>query len=341
MLGIDAVLMQICWQANALMIFAGLNVLMLLILVFLWMGNRILLNSLWYRNLLVDYNHEIYPDNVWYRAHDERNYDLVNLGSSSPMYAFDYSDYHIKAMNWAQQPQSLLYDVRLFKNFHSILKDGGYVLISIMPFTSINKQSSVMDAVRYSHTLADVLIDEEYRRKAMFLGRYPIFMGKRAIKELAKSIIGYRQISQKDHQPEDSSMSDNELQNDAMFWNELWRKQFNIRDYKDPLTKQNAQGRQVRIEAMRELIDFCRERGYNPIYVILPMTKQLRNYLDDEFMDKYVYEYLKQVERDVPVLDYLKDEELARPEWYANAYFLNKKGAKKFTGKVLEALKLQ
>ena len=340
LLFLDVIMLVVCYLSDELPIFIGLNILGLIMLAFLWLGNRVLLKSPWYRNLLVDYDHEIYPDNVWYRAHDERNFELVNLGSSSSVYAFDYVGHDVKAMNWARQPQTLLDDIRLVKNFHSILKDGGYVLISIMPFTSINKQTGLMDAVRYSQTLADVLLEEKYRRKANFLAKYPIFMGKRALKEAFKAIIGYHQNVQMWQQPENNPMNEAELEADAMNWDRGWRQQFSIADYKAPLTETNAEGRHVRIQAMRDLIDFCQERGYKPVYVILPMTKQLRHYLHDEFLDKYVYEYLKQVERDVPVLDYLKDEELLRPEWYANAYFLNKKGAKKFTGKVLEDLNL-
>ena len=163
-------------------------------------------------------------------------------------------------------------------------------------------------------------------------------MGKRALKEAVKAIIGYHQNVQKWQQPENNPMSEAELEADAMNWDRGWRQQFSIANYKDPLTDTNAEGRQIRIKAMRDLIDFCQEHGYKPVYVILPMTKQLRHYLHDEFLDKYVYEYLKQVGRDVPVLDYLKDEEMLQPELYANAYFLNKQGARKFTGKVLQAI---
>lgn len=335
---LDVIMLAVCYQSDKLLIFAVLNALGLVMLTFLWLGNRVLLKSPWYCNLFVDYNHEIYPDNVWYRVHDERNFDLVNLGSSSSVYAFDYDGHDVKAMNWAQQPQTLLEDIRLVKNFHSILKEGGYVLISIMPFTSINKKTGLMDVVRYRRVLAGSLQEKKYLRKADFLVRYPIFIGKRALKEAVKALIGYHQNVRKCQQPENNPMSEAELEADAMNWDRGWRQQFSIVEYKDPLTEVNAEGRQIRIKAMRDLIDFCQERGYKPVYVILPMTKQLRHYLHDGFMDKYVYEYLQEVGRDVPVLDYLKDEEMSKPELYANAYFLNKKGARKFTGKVLQAL---
>ena len=88
------------------------------------MINKILKKTQWYRNMLVDPDHEIYPDNTWYRTHDERNIDIVNLGSSGGKWAFDYSGTEVKGMNWAQQPQTLLEDYNLLRHYHSILRKG-------------------------------------------------------------------------------------------------------------------------------------------------------------------------------------------------------------------------
>ena len=54
-------------------------------------GCTLLYKTDWYKSFFVDIDHEIYPDNTWYRNHEERNYDIVNLGSLSAKYAFDYS----------------------------------------------------------------------------------------------------------------------------------------------------------------------------------------------------------------------------------------------------------
>lgn len=62
----------------------------------------------WYSRIFVDTEHQVYPDNTWYRTHNERNFDVVVLGSSGAKWAFDFSNLPIKAMNWAQQPQTLV-----------------------------------------------------------------------------------------------------------------------------------------------------------------------------------------------------------------------------------------
>ena len=116
----------------------------------LYIVNKTLKKTQWYLTLFVDPLHEIYPDNEWYRKHDERNFDLVNLGSSGGKWAFNYSGFNIKAMNWAQQPQTLLEDYNLLRHFHSILRKGGYVIITIMPFTGLNKETNLYDALKFA-----------------------------------------------------------------------------------------------------------------------------------------------------------------------------------------------
>ena len=53
-------------------------------------GCQILYKTEWYKSLFLDPDHTIYPDNYWYRKNDERNFDVVNLGSSGGKWAFDY-----------------------------------------------------------------------------------------------------------------------------------------------------------------------------------------------------------------------------------------------------------
>ena len=306
-------------------------------LVCILVVNKILVKSNWYKNLFADFEHERYPDNIWYRKHDERNFDLINLGSNCAKYAFDYSESNIKAMNWASGSQTLIDDFKLVKNFHSILKDGGTVLITIMPFTSINKKVGFMDSFKFCGTLDSTLIDEKYKRKCFLFRRFPVLFGKTAIKAFLKVILGKdKRIITDLWKSDKNPMTEEELKNDAKRWIDGWKKQFNISDLSAPLTLENQTGRVVRIKVMQNLIDFCNERGYKCVYVIPPVTKYLDEYFTDEFKENYIYDYLKQVNRSIPLLDFSNDNELMDKDLYFNTYFLNRKGAKMFTGQVIK-----
>ena len=305
-------------------------------------GCELLKHTRWYEGLFVGADHEIYPDNVWYREHDERNFDLVNLGSSGGKWAFDYSDENIKAMNWAQQPQTLVADYNLLRNFHSILHPGGVVIITIMPFTSLNKETNLMDAVRYLKIGAHEPIQPHLYGKARRYAEYPILFKKSAVKGLLKYFL-HRESSPKANDAKamltNNPMDERQLEADAQRWVDGWKRQFGIRDFEAPLTEQNKRGQEFRVEIMRQLIDFCMEREYRPVYVIPPVTRHLARYYTRKFEEMYVYGFLREVSREIPLLDYSKDGTLQSDSYYFNSFFLNQRGRKLFTHRVLEDLR--
>lgn len=298
--------------------------------------------SEWYKAKFVDFNHERYPDNVWYREHDERNFDVVNLGSSGGRWAYDWQVVGVKGMNWANQPQTLIDDFRLLKNFHSILRKNGVVIITIMPFTGLNKETSVMDTFKYLGTLYwDVVKDMPYLDQAERLRNYPILFGMPAIKAAIKHLLG-REAKTSDWREtiEENPLSRKELENDAECWMSGWAWQFGIADFEAPLTKENQEGRRVRINVMRDIIDFCTERGYRPVYVIPPVSRYLAAKFTSRFRGIYIYEFLKIVNRDVLTLDYLDAADFEDDDLYFNSFFLNAMGRRNFTKRVVQDLQL-
>lgn len=305
-------------------------------------GCNLLYKTKWYKSFFVDANHEIYPDNTWYRNHDERNFDVVNLGSSGGKWAFDYTDTGIKGMNWAQQPQTLLEDFNLLRHYHSILRKNGYVLIVIMPFTGLNKETGLRDAMKYLKidTQGEPIQPYMYKEACRY-AEYPILFKKPAAKALIRFLLG-KDKSRVDNKPsmERNPMSDEELRQDAANWMKGWKHQFIIDDFEAPLTEHNQVGREYRVSLMRQLIDFCIERGYQPVYIIPPVTEYLAKEFTPKFKDLYIYDYLKQVSREIPLLDYSKDATLKDKDFYFNSFFMNLRGRKLFTRRVLKDLGL-
>lgn len=312
--------------------------LVISIIVFLTI-NKILKKTNWYKDLFVDYRHEIYPSNYWYRKHDERNYDVVALGSSGAKYAYDFTDCEIKGMNWGQQPQTLIDDFKLLKTFHSILRKDGIVLINIMPFSSCNKKTGLMDTYRYIGTYYEAkYFDKNFYRKSLLLSKFPLLFCKPAIKALLLYFLG-KDITKKRH-PECQNMSESRLKENAKIFVDDWKKQFGISDFNAPLTEENKQGRLVRLQVLREMIDFIVERNYVPVYVIPPVTQHLSHYYTETFKETYIYSFLNEVGRNVKILDYSNRKDLMDDELYFNSFFMNKKGARKFTETVLTDLGL-
>ncbi|MCM1218487.1 MAG: hypothetical protein NC548_28700 [Lachnospiraceae bacterium] len=292
--------------------------------------NGLVMRTNWYRNVIVEEGK--FPIETWYRKHIERNYDIVNIGSSSAVYAFNYEGLPIKAFNWALQPQSMEYSYRVLKNFHSIIRQNGIVLIPFSPFSGLSvtgKWSEKMDD-RYFGILDSTLIDnynKVAKRRLQPLLSYPLIAIKRLIKDEKAKYF-----------PNCSVCKDEEdFENDAKRWVICWQKEFNIDNLEYPLSNENVKGRSCRMDIMKEMINFCTERGYQPVLVMPPLYSSLSSLLPSHFRENYINSFIRelQISTNVPYLDYMDDIRFSSKEFFYNSFFLNEKGAKKFTKQVL------
>ena len=96
--------------------------------------NKMLKHTNWWRNQYLAT--EQFVSNAGYRDNIIRNYDIANLGSNPAHFAFFYED--VKGQSWATGSQGQDMDFEVLKYFHSYLREGGTVLIPIMPFTAIS-----------------------------------------------------------------------------------------------------------------------------------------------------------------------------------------------------------
>ena len=139
-----------------------------------------------------------------------------------------------------------------------------------------------------------------------------------------------------DHNP----MSAEELERDARDWMRGWARQFNISDFEAPLTEANKEGREIRVKVLRDMIDFCLEREYRPVYVIPPVTGHLAAKFSSRFREIYFDSFISGVGREVRLLNYLNDDRFQNPDFYFNSFFLNARGRRLFTEQVCSDLGL-
>lgn len=289
--------------------------------------------SEWYRGLFIDYGNELYPSQAWFRKHDERNFDVVAIGSASAKYAYDWSAIDVKGMNWGQVPQTLVNSFKLVKNFFSIVRKRGNFLITLCPFSGLHSEPTALETLKYLRLLDhELTCDMPHLARAQRLAAYPILFGKPAIKAGLNHLLK-RERKVEDVRPtlDHNPMSEDELRRDAENWMRGWARQFGIADFEAPLTAENLESRKVRVKVLRDLVDFCVERGYRPVYVIPPVERHLAEKFTKQFKEIYIYGYLKDVARDVPLLDYTNDPEWQSADLYFNSFFLNRRGRKLFT----------
>lgn len=289
----------------------------------------------WYRNNIP--NIENYPGDKWYRYHLDRNYDIVNLGSSSAVFCFNYDGLGVKAFNWALKPQSMEYGFKVLKQYFSILKKNGFVLIPFSPFSSLSVAGKWAESAndKYYHILDHTLIDNysavARRRNTPFRSN-----PKQAVKRLIKDVPAIDIYSYKVQ-----CKSTDEFMKSAKDWINIWMTQFNISDLNQPMSIENLKGRNIRLKIVHDIIKFCQERELKPIIVIPPAHSTLNDYFTSQFVKNYITLFIDELQvPSVKVLDYLNHPLFTKNEYFRDAYIMNETGAKAFTKQILSDLNL-
>lgn len=304
-------------------------IILVIFLTCAWLINKLFKNTNYYKNKFID------TDKF---KNIPKNLEIINLGSNQPKFAFDYTGLHVKGMNWAVGPQTLEYDFRILKNFHNHLQYNSKVLIAISPFQFLilNYKDDDINH-KYYNCLDSSLIDNYSNITKRLHIDYPIFTAKKQILRILKDVKPDNRL-----ELNSNPMNDNEIKNDALKWVDGWKKQFQISDLDNIiLSDTNRVCIEKNVEILKEMIDFCLERKYEPILIIIPVTKALSSYFPNKFVEEQIINYILQSnQKNVRFLNYWKDKQFEAKEFYFNSFFMNKIGRKRFTKQVLKDLGL-
>lgn len=311
-----------------------------LIPVLLLLFNVLFIHTNYYKNGLL--NIDKFASNNEKSAIIPYHLDIVNLGSSQPKFAFDYSNVSAKGMNWAIAPQTLDYDFRVFMKYHCYLKKEGVVLIPICPFKmfvytmpTIFESSSQRNNYKYYSFLSPYLIRNYSKWTSFLLRRLPVLTEKKNIIRFLKDVAQDNRLSL-----DCNSMSDKELRKDAKRWIHSWEKEFNIKMENLVLSEYNKECIEKNIEILNRLLHFCIDNKYKPVLMLLPVTGYLGENFSLSFRKKHIEAYLERAnDLNVPFLNYFNDSRFTSSDLYINSFFLNRKGRLLFTEVVLSELK--
>ena len=293
--------------------------------------NRIITRTEWY-------NEEFWKGTTKFWNIPSCDYNVVNLGSNSGKYAFNYDNLPIKGQNWAIGPQSLVHDFNILKNYFSYLKEGGIVFIPICPFSCLKVTYNKDKNFKYYpilHPATIIDFDDNERTRAYKIRSnpfkaMPMYCIKKTLKEFFTKASAKLKSKAKvdfDKNAEDRIKS--------------WKKQFGITDLSAGLQDKHKNEQTERAALLREMIEFCKERNLRPYIVLPPAHPALSRRLSPAILKNYVYDFIELATNDSSiVLDYFNDSTLQRDAYYQDSFFMNKKGAAIFTKRILNDLDL-
>lgn len=283
----------------------------------------------WYNNKLADISQ--FPTNTWYRSNFERQYDMVNIGSSNAVFAFDYEGQGIKALNWSGRPQSLELGFKLLKNFFSILKQDGIFLIPLGPFTGLKAPwTGQKEEERYFGIMHQYLFEDFTK---IFKEMYnPFLSHPRTV--LKKIIKDSKKLDRRNYIQLEKEID--YIQN-AQEWIANWKDEFGIDDL-EKLSPHLQNQLEYKNNLLQEIIAFCRVRNIRPVLLIPPVHSSLRKYFNKAFKEIYMFPLQKvAIDNGVQIIDMMDLNDFTTGHFY-NSYFLNKKGSAKFMEELLKKI---
>lgn len=274
------------------------------------------------------FNEELFPDCQKFWKYNTFNTDVINLGSTSGCHAFDYEGLEIRGGNFALRSNPLSADQAILKNYFSYLNPkGSYLILSLCVFSSISGSCEIWED-RFYTLLSPLSIPHfSYRRQqkvknvaASPLRQFPLLSLYSELKGLLRP--------KKSH-----AFTEEQMEIDAERWIRGWKHEFALSDFSLPLSLINQDGVNDAAEILNDIISFCKERNIKPVIMIPPMYHTLAEKFDEKARQLFVYDLIEKIEdKTVPFYNYMDDSRFSRDSsLFMNSFFLNKKGAKKFT----------
>lgn len=280
------------------------------------------------------FKEEMFPDCQKFWQYNTFNTEVVNLGSTSAVYAFDYSGLDIKAANWALRHNPLSGDRAILENYFSYLNpDKSYVIIPLCLFSSLAGRYDFMEDRFYTLISPTSVPHFSYKRQQQIKAlrqapfrSFPLYCLYSEIRRIFRR--------------EEKELSEEQMVANAEQWIIGWQKEFSLKDFDTPLSLLNKDSIDEAAAILNDIISFCKERNIIPTLVLPPVYHTLaelfpakaRTMLIDDMIDKLE-------DKTIRFLNYLDNERFTNDRTlFRDSFFLNSRGAKAFTARVLEDL---
>lgn len=301
--------------------------------------NKFVKHTNWYKNIFI-YTKQ-FVSNIGYRDNIIRNYDVVNLGSNPALFAFFYDG--VKGANWATGSQGPDMDFEILRYYHSYIKSGGTVIIPIMPFTSISlylRKKTAYWGKTYYAKFASILDYSQIRgnkdlREGAFFFRFPL------LSDPKNSLLKIIKDEPKDCRflLSEQPMMTLDLKQDAVQCIRGWIKEFDLQSLDAPISGELRACFDKAVELVRNMIDFCLARNLKPALVCPPMTRHLAGKFSSTARKQFISDFVEKCNTaDIPFFDYTDCPDFQSDDLYFNSFFLNLRGRKFFTKRVLQDL---
>jgi hypothetical protein len=130
------------------------------------------------------------------------------------------------------------------------------------------------------------------------------------------------------------------MESNAQRWYNSWLKEFSVKDFSLPLSLVNQDGLEDAVKHLNNMITICKEHNAVPVLVLPPMYHTLAEKFTPTAREILINAMISRIDdKSVHFLNYMDDSEFSNDRnLFKDSFFLNPRGAKLFTKRVLSDL---
>lgn len=256
---------------------------------------------------------------------------MVATGSSYAKYAVDFS-LDTDKFNFGVAPQSLHYDYKILRQYQEHMAENCIVLIVLCPlgFGKLDFPEDVYNYKYYKFLKPEYILHYRWRTYVSHI-LFPLLATPRLVRYIWKDVKYMNPM-------ELGEIDEERVKSEADTREKGWCNEFSIANLKEVRVSSEMEAILNKTgEILEDMVDFCNQKGFQPILVIPPVSGELTGHFSKEFLDAYLYRNIKRVRNKVKgVLDYWNEEEFMDCHLYFNSDFMNKTGRKLFTKRLMD-----
>lgn len=259
------------------------------------------------------------------------NLQIVNLGTTGAYYAFDYLKCKFTGMNMAIYTQPFSYDLKLLQKYEKNINKKAVILITIeypiFLFPNIPKGRLEV----YNQFNKIVKPDKKTLRQWFLINCFQLFPF--LIHKYYTSIFNMIYLESTNGKinhftrRERQQIVDDKIKN---WWKAAGMKDKELKGSQLTVSIKNRL-RQSQLN-LNELLNFCKDKNWKPVLIMLPYSQDINNRLEKPLLDKICYNNLTSfLEKGILFLDYSHDLRLSSADLYMDMEYLNENGRAVFS----------
>lgn len=253
--------------------------------------------------------------------------EIANVGSSHGAYDFIYDEWTgegYSCFNFGNVSQTYAYDLALLKEYGEHLDDDCVLFIPVSYFSfnneTVNESEAQALSVKYYHCLSPENIPDYDLFTDIVTARFPILS---AGEDILKLLPGKLTVSAQEGNGDAPEMDEAAVAEFASRAAARFDRHFNNKEtYFLP----------ERETQLREVIDYCKERGITPVLITTPFSVYYNNPVPEDFLDRF-HSTVNQIasDTDVNYYDYSHDGRFTENlTLFSDSDHLNDEGARYF-----------